>query len=87
MCHKRKFQSENYKNCIESTRLENKLNHLEKNSNYDKRMQSNDSRKTYGYETNKVLVIEKEQIKFSNITKQCKKRKRCCCWKRKHKII
>ena len=36
-------------------------------------MQSNDQRETYGYETNKVLVIEKEQIKFSNITNNAKK--------------
>ena len=28
---KRKFKFENYKNCLEATHLENKINHLEKN--------------------------------------------------------
>ena len=28
---KRKLKFENYKNCLEATRLENKINHLEKN--------------------------------------------------------
>ena len=31
MCHKKKKKIENYQNCLEATRLENKLNHLEKN--------------------------------------------------------
>ena len=30
MCHKKKLKFENYKNCFEATRLENKINHLEK---------------------------------------------------------
>ena len=28
---KREFKFENYKNCLEATQLENKVNHLEKN--------------------------------------------------------
>ena len=28
---KRRFKCENYKNCLEATQLENKLNYLEKN--------------------------------------------------------
>ena len=28
---KRKLKFENYKNCLEATQLENKINHLEKN--------------------------------------------------------
>ena len=28
---KRKLKSENYKNCLEATQLENKINYLEKN--------------------------------------------------------
>ena len=30
---KRKFKFENYKNCLEATQLENKINHLQKNRN------------------------------------------------------
>ena len=30
-CHKRKTKIKNYKNCLEETQLENKINHLEKN--------------------------------------------------------
>ena len=29
--HKKKFKFENYKNCLEATQLENKINHIEKN--------------------------------------------------------
>ena len=32
MCHKRKLKFQNYKNCLEATQLENKINHLEKNT-------------------------------------------------------
>ena len=39
----------------------------------DERMQSNDLIETYAYETSKVLVIEKEETKCSNIIKQYKK--------------
>ena len=31
VCHKKKLKFENYKNCLEATKLENKINHLEKN--------------------------------------------------------
>ena len=31
MCHKKKLKFENYKNCLEATQLENKINYLEKN--------------------------------------------------------
>ena len=30
---KRKLKFENYKNCLEATQLENKINHLERNKN------------------------------------------------------
>ena len=39
---------------------------------YDKRMQSIDSIETYEYGTRKVPIIEKEEIKYSNIIKQYK---------------
>ena len=29
VCRKRKLKFENYKNCFEATKLENKINHLE----------------------------------------------------------
>ena len=29
VCHKGKLKFENYKNCLEGTQLENKINHLE----------------------------------------------------------
>ena len=32
MCHKRKLKFENYKSCLEASQLENKINHLEKNT-------------------------------------------------------
>ena len=31
MCHRKKRKSENYKNCLEASPIENKINHLEKN--------------------------------------------------------
>ena len=31
MCHKKKLKFDNYKNCLEATQLENKINHLVKN--------------------------------------------------------
>ena len=31
MCHRKKRKSENYKNCLEASQIENKINHLEKN--------------------------------------------------------
>ena len=31
MCHKKKLKLDNYKNCLETTHIENKINHLEKN--------------------------------------------------------
>ena len=37
-------------------------------------MQSIDSMETYAYGTRKVLVSEREEIKYSNIIKQYKKR-------------
>ena len=74
-----KIKSQNYKNCLEATQLENKMNYLEKNkrdnafneeinkialsSNDDKRMQS------YAYRTSKDLVSDKEEIKCNNIIK------------------
>ena len=30
VCHKKKIKFENYKNCLEATQLEKKINHLEK---------------------------------------------------------
>ena len=115
---KRKLKFENYKNCLEATQLENKINYLEKNkividiitenheefiknnkstlkiqqsfksekhnvfteeinkialsSNGDKRKQSIDSIETYAYETSKVLVTNKEEIKCNNIIKRYK---------------
>ena len=42
-------------------------------SNDDKRMQSAESIETYVYGTSKDLVIEKEEIKCNNVTKQYKK--------------
>ena len=36
-------------------------------------MQSIDSIEIYAYETSKVLVSEKEEIKCNNIIKRCKK--------------
>ena len=42
-------------------------------SNDDKRMQSAESIETYIYGTSKDLVIEKEEIKCNNVTKQYKK--------------
>ena len=30
MCHRKKRKSENYKNCLEASQIENKINHLEK---------------------------------------------------------
>ena len=78
-----KIKSQNYKNCLEATQLENKMNYLEKNkrdnafneeinkialsSNNDKRMQS------YAYRTSKDLVSDKEKIKCNNIIKLYKK--------------
>ena len=38
-----------------------KLNKIALSSNYDKRMQSNDSIETYAYGTNKDLVSEREE--------------------------
>ena len=31
LCHKKNLKFENYKSCLEATKLENKINHLEKN--------------------------------------------------------
>ena len=31
MCHEKKLKFENYKNCLEATQLDNKINYLEKN--------------------------------------------------------
>ena len=31
VCHRKKRKSENYKNCLEASQIENKINHLEKN--------------------------------------------------------
>ena len=41
--------------------------------NYDKRMESIDSIKTYTYETNKDLVSEKEETKCNNRIKRRRK--------------
>ena len=31
MCHKKKFKFQDYKNCLEASQIENKINHLGKN--------------------------------------------------------
>ena len=42
MCHKkRKIGFENYKNCLEATQLENKVNHLEQNKTDIKILKNN----------------------------------------------
>ena len=63
-----------------------KLNKIALSSNYDKRMQSNDSIETYAYGTNKDLVSEREEkmqeynktihtiINFNDIKKKKHKR-------------
>ena len=38
---KRKLKFENYKNCLEATQLENKINHIEKNKFYIDRTKKN----------------------------------------------
>ena len=38
---KRKLKFENYKNCLEATQLENKVNHIEKNKIYIDRIKKN----------------------------------------------
>ena len=38
---KRKFKFENYKNCLEATQLENKINHLEKDKTNIDRIRKN----------------------------------------------
>ena len=50
-----------------------KINKIALSSNDDKRMQSTDSIESYAYGTSKDLVSEKEEIKCSNMIKQCKK--------------
>ena len=42
-------------------------------SNDDKRIQSIDSIETYAYGTSKDLESGREEIKFNNIIKRCKK--------------
>ena len=34
MCHKESLKFENYKNCLDATQIENKINYLEKNKIY-----------------------------------------------------
>ena len=48
------------------------INRIALNSNDDKRKQSIDSIETYAYETSKVLVSEKEEIKYNSIIKRHK---------------
>ena len=48
------------------------INKIALNSNDDKRMQSMDSIETYTFETNKDLIIDKEDIKCNNIIKRYK---------------
>ena len=43
------------------------INKIASSSKDDKRMQSIDSMETYAYGTRKVLVSEREEIKYSNI--------------------
>ena len=31
MCHKKKFKLQDYKNCLEASQIENRINHLGKN--------------------------------------------------------
>ena len=50
------------------------INKIASSSKDDKRMQSIDSMETYEYGTRKVLVSEREEIKYSNIIEQYKKR-------------
>ena len=49
------------------------INKIALSSNDDKRIQSIDLIETYAYETKKVLVSDKEEIKCSNIIKWYKK--------------
>ena len=35
MCHKKTLKFENYKNCLEATQIENKINYLEKKNKID----------------------------------------------------
>ena len=48
------------------------INKIALSSNDDKRIQSIASIETYAYGSSKDLVCNKEQIKCSNIKKQCK---------------
>ena len=49
------------------------INSFTLTSNDDKSVQSIDLIETYAYEKSKDLLSEKEEIKCSNIIKQCKK--------------
>ena len=48
------------------------INRIALSSNDDKRKQSIDSIETYAYETSKVLVSEKQEIKYNSIIKRHK---------------
>ena len=108
---KRKLKFEYYKNCLEATQIENKINYLEKNNididsikefiknnksilKIQQRFKSErhyvfaeeinktflssnvdiiDSIETYAYRTSKVLVSDKEEIKYNNTIKRYRK--------------
>ena len=53
--------------------------------NDNKKIQSLDSIETYAYGTSRDLVSKKEEIKYNNKLKQCKKLLTLWCYKRKHK--
>ena len=62
-----RFKSEN------DNAFTEEINSFTLTSNDDKWMQSIDLIETYAYEKSKDLLSEKEEIKCSNIIKQCKK--------------
>ena len=78
VCHKKKLKFENYKNCIETTHLENEINYLEKNKididsikeNHKEFVKSNKSifkiQQRFKSERHNVFV---EEIKIIKITK------------------
>ena len=79
---KRRFKCENYKNCLEATQLENKLNHLEKNKididslkeNYKQFIKNNKSilktQQRFKNEMHNVL-LKKLKIALSSNDEEC----------------
>ena len=61
MCHKKKLEFENYKNCLEAVQIENKVNHLEK-SKTDEDSLKEDQKKSI--KNNKL--ISKRQKRFKS---------------------